>query len=104
MRANGLADLGKLLKTAPATAAPEKRAAQSTQPASTSAAGAIRLNREIPVECWRVIGQVAKAAKRNELLTKILQRMHLTLAAALAGRFDEVFFLVMTRMAGVGRI
>ena len=46
----------------------------------------------------------AIGGQRNELLTKILQRMHLTLAAALAGRFDEVFFLVMTRMAGVGRI
>ena len=73
MRANGLAVLGKLLKTAPATAALEKRAAQSTQPASTSAAGAIRLTREIPVECWRVIGQVAKAAKRNELLPTLLR-------------------------------
>jgi hypothetical protein len=73
MRVNGLADLGKLLKTAPAKAAPEQRPAQSTQPASAGAAGAIRLTREIRVECWRVIGQVAKAAKRNELLPTLLR-------------------------------
>lgn len=73
MRVNDLADLGKLLKAAPATAAPEQRAAQSTQPAATGAAGAIRLTREIRVECWRVIGQVAKAAKRNELLPTLLR-------------------------------
>lgn len=73
MRVNGLADLGKLLKTAPAKAAPERSPAQSTQPASAGAAGAIRLTREIQVECWRVIGQVAKAAKRNELLPILLR-------------------------------
>lgn len=73
MRVNGLADIGKLLKAAPATAPSAQRAARSTQPAATCAAGAIRLTREIRVECWRVIGQVAKAAKRNELLPVLLR-------------------------------
>lgn len=73
MRVNGLADIGKLLKAAPATAPSEQRAARSTQPAATGAAGAIRLTREVRVECWRVIGQVAKAAKRNELLPVLLR-------------------------------
>lgn len=73
MRVKGLADIGKLLKAAPATAPSEQRAARSTQPAATGAAGAIRLTREIQVECWRVIGQVAKAAKRNELLPVLLR-------------------------------
>lgn len=73
MRVNGLADIGKLLKAAPATAPSAQRAARSTQPAATGAAGAIRLTREIRVECWRVIGQVAKAAKRNELLPVLLR-------------------------------
>lgn len=73
MRVNGLADLGKLLKVAPASAASKQRAVQSTHSAGTGAAGAIRLSREIRVECWRVIGQVAKAAKRNELLPTLLR-------------------------------
>lgn len=73
MRVNGLADIGKLLKAAPETAPSAQRAARSTQPAATGAAGAIRLTREIRVECWRVIGQVAKAAKRNELLPVLLR-------------------------------
>ncbi|MCB8748928.1 hypothetical protein LHU53_18720 [Rhodoferax sp. U2-2l] len=73
MRVNGLAELGKLLKSAPATAAPQQRAAQSVKPEPTDAAGVIRLTREIRVECWRVIGQVAKAAKRNELLPVLLR-------------------------------
>lgn len=73
MRVNGLAELGKLLKTAPATASPQRRAAQPAHPEATGADGAIRLTRQIPVECWRVIGQVAKAAKRNELLPVLLR-------------------------------
>lgn len=77
MRVNGLADIGKLLKTAPAKATPEQRPAQSTQPASAGAAGAIRLTREIRVECWRVVGQVSKAAKRNELQPILLRAREL---------------------------
>lgn len=73
MRVNDLAELGKLLKTAPATAAPQQSAVQSAHAETSGAAGAIRLTREIRVECWRVIGQVAKAAKRNELLPVLLR-------------------------------
>ena len=73
MRVNGLADLGKLFKAAPVTVAVERRDAPSTRPAGTDAVGAIRLTREIHVECWRVIGQVAKAATRNELLPVLLR-------------------------------
>jgi hypothetical protein len=73
MRVNGLAEIGKLLKAAPAKVVSEQRAAQSTQPAATGAAGAIHLTRKIKVECWRVIGQVAKVAERNELLPVLLR-------------------------------
>lgn len=73
MRANGLGELGKLMSAAAAKASPLQRAAKSASPEATGAAGAIRLTREIPVVCWRVIGQVAKAAKRNELLPVLLR-------------------------------
>ena len=73
MRVNGFSDLGKLLKPAPDKAVSQRRTAPSTRPDTTGAAGAIRLTREIRVDCLRVIGQVAKATKRNELLPVLLR-------------------------------
>lgn len=72
MRVNDLAEIGKLLKKVPPRVAPPPRGTDAVRSESASA-GAIRLTREIRVRSWRVIGQVAKAAKRNELLPVLLR-------------------------------
>jgi hypothetical protein len=72
MRINDLAELGNLLKKPPPRNAQQPRGAEAA-PSENAAAGAIRLTREIRVLCWRVIGQVAKAAERNELLPVLLR-------------------------------
>lgn len=64
-RTNNLADLGKLLADTPPI--PTRKEVESASPRE------IRLQRTIKVSCWRVIGQVAKAQKREELRPVLLR-------------------------------
>lgn len=73
MRVNDLAEIGKLLKEPRPRVASKPSGADAARSEKNSSAGTIRLTREIRVQSWRVIGQVAKAAKRNELLPVLLR-------------------------------
>lgn len=71
-RVKAFADLGQLFSDK-RTEAPDSTAAREGTGAPRKEPMHIVLERQLDVECWRVIGRIAKAAKRAELMPVLLR-------------------------------
>lgn len=84
-KVSGFQDLGVLLSDMPAQKVKQKKGdlrqiqseTQNTSKNSEGGSGGIELSRTIKVQCWRVVGQVAKAEKRDDLIPVLLRAREL---------------------------
>ncbi len=87
MKANDFKDLRALMNHSDSDSSPVTSVHKSGGEEASTRTGDILLQREIKVQCWRVIGQVARASKREELISVLLrsQERGSTDAADIAG-------------------